>query len=219
MKRFFIIAIVAIVSVPAFAQVKFGLRFAPNISYNRLVSKVGEDTTVNKNSAGLRMSFGPSIEIGVSDHVSFATGFWFTSKRGGLDIASDSLNDKAVFKLHYMQIPVTIKYFTNDITDKMKLYFQLGGTIDLNVAQDVAESELSQGEQNTLYDKIAKPLDMTGYVGVGVEMQIGQTNVLFGGLNYNRGLSNILKKDFLDLEKDDLKLSTDLISLEVGIKF
>ncbi len=218
MKKFFVILTLAIISVPSFAQVKFGLRFAPSIAYNRISSDVS-DTTFERNKSGVRMSFGPTLEFGVSDHVSFLTGAWFSSKRAGLSATSDSLTDNAVFKLHYVQFPVTVKYYTNEIATDMKLYFQLGGTIDLNVAQDVKESTLDQDTQNMLYDDFAKLLDATAYVSVGTELKIGETNVLFGGICYNRGLSDILTKDFLAVEKDKLKLSNDLISLELGIKF
>lgn len=168
----------------------------------------------------MRFSFGPTLDMNVGDHVAFSTGLWFTSKRASLkwSDSTDTQVDVPVFGLHYLQIPVSIKYYTNDITSKLKIYFQIGGTLDWNIAEKVLKSDLDKSQTKDYYGDIAKIIDAGAYIGSGVELKIGESNTLFGGLVYNRGLSNLLTKDFV-LNNKELKLSTQLISLEMGIKF
>lgn len=220
MRKLFIITILTLFSSASYSQVKFGLKVAPSIASNRIVSDV-DTSDISRNGSGVRMTLGLTFDIGFSDHVALSTGAWFTSKRAGIEYTEDvggDVEDKAVFKLHYLQFPLTLKYFTNDITDKMRIYFQLGGLLDLNIAEDVRETTLSKTKEKEVYSDLAKPLDISSYVGAGVEYKIGETNILFGGITYTRGLTNILTKDFV-FDKKDLAISTDLISLEIGIKF
>lgn len=227
MKKFFLALALALFTFPTFSQVTFGLRLAPSIASNRVNSEI-DTTEVTNFKSGLRMSIGPTLDINFSDNASFSTGLWYASKRAGLsynDTVGGTNVDEVAFKLHYLQIPLTIKYYTNNISDKIRLYFQFGGTLDINITDDINESKLNSVDQKSAYGdgtsiNTVSILDATAYIGAGGEYEIGETNVLFYGISYNRGLMNVLSNDLLfETGKGGLSLSNDLISLEVGIKF
>jgi hypothetical protein len=64
--------------------------------------------------------------------------------------------------------------------------------------------------------KIISPVDLGLYIGAGLNYKVGESNALFAGLYYNRGLTNIISKNSY---KNTLHMRTDLIGLELGFTF
>ncbi len=70
--------------------------------------------------------------------------------------------------------------------------------------------------------KAFKPIDAGILFGTGAELVMGANTVIFGGLNYNRGLVNSLGRvEYPSGTRivDDVRLTNSYFSLEVGIKF
>jgi hypothetical protein len=101
----------------------------------------------------------------------------------------------------------------------MKLYFQLGTLATINFYEKFKESDPSySGDYDTKYNTF----DMSLYVGAGVQYKLGESNALFGGLYYNRGLMNQFdgSTNYTNEKlKKQAKYNTDLVGLEVGVTF
>jgi hypothetical protein len=134
-------------------------------------------------------------------------------------------NGESVYNLQYLQVPVALKLFTNEIGTDLKMYFVVGGTLGLKID----EKEKSWDENGSSAQKPSKGSghsfgDVGLLLGSGVEYQMGETTTLFFGLSYNRGLLDIASKKgpmwFSGKNTSDIyTISTSLLSLEAGIKF
>jgi hypothetical protein len=230
MKKSAVLFLVMFLSVTGFAQVKLGLRLAPGLAVN---SVIGDDTfdAAETNGASVRFSAGPIADFFFADNYAISTGLWYTVKRGSfrvpgglLDETGTSLGNQTTYNLQMIQVPITVKLYTNEVAPDIRVYFQLGGTLDFKLAEKAKEednnilAELSERQD----EKAAyKPLDVGLYLGAGAELILGENTAVFGGLNYNRGLVNALGGlDYNGTKiNDDLKIRNQLVSLEVGIKF
>lgn len=230
MKKSAVLFLAMFLSFTGFAQVKLGLRFAPGVAVN---SVIGDDTfdAAETNGASVRFSAGPIADFFFADNYAISTGLWYTVKRGSfrvpgglLDANGASLGNQTTYNLQMIQIPVTVKLYTNEVAPDIRVYFQLGGTFDAKLA------EKAKDEDNNILAKLSeaqdekaayKPIDVGLYLGAGAEIVLGENTALFGGLNYNRGLINALGG--LDYNgsriNNDLKIRNQLVSLEIGIKF
>ncbi len=230
MKKSAVLFLAMFLSFTGFAQVKLGLRLAPGLAVN---SVIGDDVfdAAETNGASVRFSAGPIADFFFADNYAISTGLWYTVKRGSFRVPSGladengaSLGNQTTYNLQMIQIPVTVKLYTNEVAPDIRVYFQLGGTLDFKLAEKAKEednnilAELSERQD----EKAAyKPIDVGLYLGAGAELILGENTAVFGGLNYNRGLVNALGG--LDYNgsriNNDLKIRNQLISLEVGIKF
>jgi hypothetical protein len=218
-------------SVTGFAQVKLGLRLAPGLAVN---SVIGDDRfdAAEPNGASVRFSAGPIADFFFADNYAISTGLWYTVKRASFRVPNGSLTEdpvgalgnQTIYNLQTIQVPLTVKLYTNEVAPDIRVYFQLGGTFDAKLAEKAKEENnnilatLSEAQdERAAY----KPIDVGLYLGAGAEMILGENTALFGGLNYNRGLVNALGRlDYAGSKiNNDLKIRNQLVSLEVGIKF
>lgn len=229
MKKTALLILALALSVNGFAQIKIGLRLAPGIAFNGLVSD-GIYNDATNGGTGLRFSAGPTADFFFADNYAFSTGLWYTVKRSSLGGLAQMGNNgttedlRSLYNLQYLQVPLTVKLFTNEVAPDIRVYFQLGGTMDFKVAEKPQEKGTNfLYDQSELQDgkRVFKPFDVGLYLGAGAEYVLGTNTALFGGLNYNRGLINALTSlDYAGSSiNNDLSLRNQLISLEVGLKF
>lgn len=226
MKKIALLALFVSLTFTGFSQVKLGVRFAPNISFNSVNSE-GSFNNVTNDGSGLRFSAGPIADFFFADNYAFSTGLWYTVKRVGLTgFAGDgtmSVPPKSLYNIQYLQVPISLKLYTNEVATDLRVYFQLGGTIDFKIAEKYKdESSNYLYLQSEASDKKAfKPLDAGILLGSGVELIMGENTTIYGGLNYNRGLVNSIGGVEAGGGKinNDLSVRNSYISLEVGLKF
>jgi len=212
------------------SKFRLGIRFAPNLAMTRVLD-VKEDDGIKfeNNGVGLRFSAGLTGDFYFGKNYSFYTGLWYSVQRAGIKFSdADGTSGKAIHNLQYVQIPVALKLFTNEIATDTKLYFVLGSTLGLKIDEKEKEWEVS-GPNGRGFSKPGAGnsysyFDAGLLLGAGAEMQMGENTILFGGLSYNRGLVNVQsdKGSFNDKGKkasDSFKITNSLLSLEVGIKF
>ncbi|MBX9853579.1 MAG: PorT family protein [Cytophagaceae bacterium] len=220
MKKILLLLVVSAFSFTAFSQVKVGLRIAPGLSLNSVADKTSSDSIkYSKNGAGLAFSAGVNLDIFFSDNYALMVGAWYTTRTAGLKLQSSfsSMNFTQTMKvnLQYIQFPLALKVYTNELATNMKLNFTLGGTLDLKIAEKLKDSDPTIDE----YKKIFQPMNIGVLVGSGVEYQTGGSVILFGGIYYNRGLLGQLKNTDDFKAKDAAKYGLSAISLELGAKF
>jgi hypothetical protein len=118
-----------------------------------------------------------------------------------------------VYTLQYVQIPFTLRMYTNEISTDMKVYFQVGGTFDVKVDSKNKKIAYAGDPVITKFSRF----DASVLAGAGVELQMGSETYLMAGIRYQRGLINSASK--YDNGIQSFKLNSDFISLDLGIKF
>jgi hypothetical protein len=216
MKKLYITFMMALLCWNAGAQVKMGIRVSPAFCINRVEDKVDTDAySFSANGTKMRFSIGPSFDFKISDNVDFSTGLWYMSYRNGLKYSNNSDVYKESVSLQSVQVPVTFKVTTNEIATNLKIYVQFGGQANLFFYEKYRDSD----PKNSDYENKYTFIDAAIYAGAGVNYLIGETNEIYGGLYYNRGLVNLIQNNDAVKYKDGMKYNTDLIGLEIGILF
>jgi hypothetical protein len=199
-----------LLSVSAFSQVKIGLRLAPNFS-STSVNSSGVYAGFKPGSTGFRLMFGPNFDFFFQENYAFSTGLWYNVKASNIKAPT---GEEAKFNVQYLTIPATIKLYTNEITTDVRIYFQVGGTIDIKL------SEKSKNDVGKLFSdgkKIYRPINVGPYLGVGAELVLSTSNTVFAGINYSRGVIANFNDNVGD--NSSIKTQTGQLALEIGLKF
>ena len=199
------------IGTTTFAQLKLGVQFAPTISANR-VEYEGTDFDLDSDGTGLRMVFGPIVDYQLTDNYYLSSGLLFTSKRGAFEINyPDGTKGTEEYKLHYIQLPATMKLFTNEVALDKKIFFQFGGSFDFNIQEEPENTD------NTLVKDFFF-MDVSLIAGLGLEYQLGTSTIAFAGISYHRGLINQVD-EVGEFPADDITLKNDYIGFNFGVKF
>ena len=204
----FLALILLMLSFPAYSQFELGLQLSPSLSFNRIDD---DEATVglSTNGVGARIIGGVIADFYIRENYYFNTGLFFVPKRVGIEDADNNIEE--AYRLHYLQLPATLKLYTNEIALDMRLYFQVGMTLDVKVLEDELSDEVA-------YVQNFRPIDANVLLGSGVEYRIGYSTTLYGGFSYRRGLVNVVKDQF-DPNVGEIIIKNDLLSLDLGVKF
>ena len=198
-------------------SVKLGLNFNPGLLINRVQDPKDAADSLNylKNGIGVKFSAGPDVHIMFGDNYGMTLGIWYAAKRAGVTVKekSSGLVREDVYNLQYVQLPFTLRMYTNEIATDMKLYFQVGSTFDIRLASKNKDIAI---ENDPILTKFGR-FDATILAGAGIELQLGSETAILGGIRYQRGLINNASK--YDDGIREFKLNSDFISLDLGVKF
>ena len=210
MKRYIFIIVILLVGIEGFTQVKIGLQLSPSISSNRIETQ-SDQYSIESDGAELKIKFGVVVDLPITDNYYFSTGLLYTPKRVGLTATSAADNSVLTeeYNLQYLQIPLTIKLYTNEIALDTKLFFNLGATAEIAISEKF--------DKDNVVIEDFKFFDTALVLGAGVEHKLGTNTAIYGAIVYNRGLVNPIS-DALDVGEKIL-LKNDLISLDIGVKF
>lgn len=212
MKKNFLLIALLLVTTFSFSQVKIGFNFSPGLAFSNLTyeENLPAGQTYNATGVGLRFIAGPEVSFYLGENAAFTTGAWYAIKRATIN-STNSLGQSrdSIFNLQYVQLPATFKLFTNEVATDMKVYFQLGGSLDIKIAEKL------KGYKAKLPNSQFQPVDASLILGSGVEYQLGETTYLLVGLRYTRGLINSIKGSL----KDQINVKNSLVSLDLGIRF
>ena len=193
-----------------------GIKLAPAVGSSRVLL---DDPNVLIDSDGSAMKFtvGLVFDKFLSDSYILSTGLIYLPKQVNIGILADpadaTLNAAESYKLQYLQIPATLKLFTNEVKPDARIFFQLGMALEVKLYEEV-EIGLDQQEVIDAF----QPFNIPVILGTGVEYRAGVNTVLFGGISYQRGLTNIVK-DTNRAFADELSIKTTVLSIDLGVKF
>lgn len=207
MKRSFLVLSLIFIAYHAQAQTQIGVKVSPLLSVNRVASD-DDNISATSDGVGFRASFGPIIDFFLMENYYFSTGLLYTPKRAGITISEDNVKRSEDYKLQYLQLPATLKMFTNELALDTRIYFQIGGIPEIKIDEKETSGE-------TFIRKF-RAIDFSVMAGFGLEYRLGVSSTAFAGISYTRGLINSASKRF---ENHDFKLKHDLVSLDFGIKF
>ena len=204
------------------AQIKFGLRLAPVLSFNRVQDKSKNDngTPVKYESGSPTVSISAGVFADYFFRSNYAVNFnlWYTVKRQSVKSSEFGTID---YNLQMIQLPVCLKLFTNEISPDLKLYFQLGASPDFIITEKL--KNYSGNAEDEPEGKLFNTFDLSLLFGTGVEYRVGEQTSLIGGISYNRGLLNLIssKGAFDEGNKADDRYTSrsDIVAIDLGVKF
>jgi hypothetical protein len=205
------ILLFSILSFNAMSQVQMGFKLSPIISGNRADADT-DAINIDSDGTGLRFSFGPIADFSLDDNENyyFSTGFWLTSKRAGLSYTDGVDRITQSYNLQYIQLPATLKFYTNEVGLDKRIFFQFGPTFDIKISE-----KLKDGDRSQRVIEDFRFFDMTLYTAVALEYQIGNTTRIIGGISYCRGLINAAPEAI----NEDIIYKNDYFGIELGVMF
>lgn len=218
MRKILLFFVITIAGLCVHAQSKLGLKFSPAISSNR-VSLVDSLYDVESLNSPFKFSIGLIYDHEITETYYFSTGLIFVPKYVGFEVSEEpnqptanyTGNATEEYRLNYLQIPLSLKLFTNEIQPDTRIFFQVGIAPEIKVFSEALEED---------YDLIEKfgAMDATILFGGGVEYRAGINTTLFAGFTYQRGLANVLKSETFGFQ-EDLYIRNTIASFDIGIKF
>ncbi|GAB3899350.1 porin family protein [Spirosoma agri] len=203
--------------------IEMSIRFAPSLDLNT-AEGTGSYTGFRTNGAGVRMSVGPSLDyFFFKNRYAFSTGLWYTIKRSGFQMPGSfgqavwnpgAPEKESTYNLQYLQVPLTVKLFANNIAPNMRLYLQTGGLVSVKLAEkalDPARNGLYLAESGGDRRQYGYG-DVELLLGTGVQYKINQNNAFNIGLSYQRGLINVARGS-------QLVSKNRVVALDLGFKF
>lgn len=218
MKKIFLaLLLLGATAVTASAQVEIGIKLSPSVAYLRADGPSQYSFESEKSKLGI--GGGLVVDYFFGQNYAFGTGLQLTSKGGTVSYMANTTTQDPEQKisLQYLEVPLTVKLFTNDITTDTKLYFQLGGKIGGLVAARIDGDKFYQGNEKSRKHFIIPDAALLG--GFGAEYQVGQSTKVFAGLSYHHGLANIDRYFEKTLDFNDVTLKNGEVALDLGIKF
>ena len=222
MKKITLMAVLLFISSTAFAQWEIGLKITPSIATNRVVAP--SNFGFKALNAKTRFGGGVTADYFFGPNYAFSTGLIYNGRGAGVSynqVGSDpEIRKSDEFSIQYLEIPFTVKLYTNDVAPDIKLYFQTGGSLDPRISAKVNGEKLEPvtNNKNTRRFNIA---DISVLVGAGAEMQLGESTKVFGGLSYHRGLLDIdnYYEDRGQFNNKNIEIKNTYVALDLGIKF
>ena len=205
MKKF-LFSFFILFSVVVSAQTKLGLKLAPIIVSNRVAN---DAQTADRSGSAFNLSIGLVVDQPLSDTYMFSSGLVYLPKRAAFK--DSDLGVEEEYKVQYLQIPATLKLFTNEVAPDFKVFFQVGGGLEIKVFDE------SEDPTFTTINSF-NPIDFSVILGTGVEYRAGLSTTLFGGISYQRGLSNVINEAAVTAA-EDLAIRATVVSIDVGVKF
>jgi hypothetical protein len=229
MKKLFLAALASAATIgTASAQVEIGLKVSPGVTFFS-VDAPSENALKNEGSR-LGIGGGLVVDYFFGENYAFGTGLQFMSKGGSYSYVYRGGNNNPLsagttkLAIHYLELPLTVKLFTNEIASGTRLYFQTGfslaAPIGARINGEKRYVDPTTGQETTALQH-AVFLDANFLASIGAEYALGQNTKTFFGISYHRGLINA--DSYFDDERSpklkDFVLKNNVFALDLGLKF
>jgi hypothetical protein len=194
---------------PNLVEVSFHM--LPTLSWNG-VSGTGAQSSYDSPGASLRFSVGPTIDMYFSQNRFAASiGLWYTVKSVGfIHPASENGGGSSTYNLQYLQLPLTMKLVSENLLKGARTYVQYGATVDYKLAEKVLDKT-----NNVFYKRYGdeeqfSAFDVNLLLAVGYVRPVSPTNSVIISLQYQRGLTDVMKSSTLTSQNNLLALGAAL---------
>ncbi|RYF65242.1 MAG: PorT family protein, partial [Cytophagaceae bacterium] len=123
---------------------------------------------------------------------------------------------ESVYNLQYLQIPLTVKMYANELGPSIRGYIQCGGLLDIKLAEKALYQTTNPlykyATSGGSYQRQYGFADVGVLLGAGVQYKINSVNAVNLGLSYQRGLLNVFRNDALESRNNT-------VAVEMGFKF
>lgn len=213
----------------AYSQQKpfvFGIKAGPNIGWMNPDTQGYESDGVKPG-----FSWGFIADFFLMENYGINTGFDVVFLNGGLKMPYRMEDDASIsydgtltriYKLKYIQVPLTLKMRTNEM-GKFRIYGQIGLGANFLIGAK-ADDSFSSSEYSTSSEDVNIYDDMTFMraaliLGAGAEFNLGGSTSLMAGIIFNNGFLDILNgQNTIDPTLNNKALA-NFLSLDIGIVF
>lgn len=211
----------------AFAQVEIGLKVSPSITSLRTDGPSGDK--FENGDTKLSLGGGLLVDYFFGENYAFSTGLFLTGRGGTFSYSDNSggtgpgVPASQKLAIQYLELPVTVKLFTNEVAPGTRVYFQVGGALATPVGVRINGNKFYQDPGNNNNETKALDhvffLDANVLAGAGVEYQLGASTKIFAGLSYHRGLIDLDR--YLEKSRGfkNVSIKNSEVALDLGIKF
>ena len=201
----------------------FTFRMGPNLSW----LKTNSDA-VSPDGSMVGFSWGALCEIPVQTNYAFVTGFNINFAGGKIDFAGDYQGTPVLvrerYSLKYLELPLLLKIKTNEV-DGVLFYGQIGMGTSFRLNSRVKRSfqlpptsslfPFAPEDKNS--DNLTAFIRESLLIGIGAQYSLQDNLKLFGGLNFNNGFTDVLKKGHYNT--NDPKVISNFVELNIGLFF
>ncbi|MBC3540462.1 porin family protein [Rufibacter sediminis] len=212
-------------SQEASAQVEIGVKVSPSVTSTRTIAK--DQYNFKNDGAGVGFGLGVIADYFFGTNYAFSSGLLYNVKGGevaynytqNVDGVTTNKSGSDDINLQYLEIPLTLKLFTNEVAPETRLYFQAGGSLNTMLAAKVNDKKVEDSSGDK-YTKRFNTFEIGAVLGAGAEWQLGQSTKVFGGLSYHRGLTDVDDNYYSGTFGDKkVELKNNSFALDFGIKF
>lgn len=211
----------------ASAQVEIGLKISPSVTSLRAESPADHSFS----SDGSKFSFGGGLVVDYffGENYAFSTGLLLTGKGGNItykdapaSTGGQMLSVKQKIGTQYLELPLTVKLFTNEVAPATRLYFQVGGSLNVPIGTRINGEKFftdpATGSENKASNYVYF-FDADALAAIGAEYQMGESTKLFAGISYHRGLVDVDRYFEKTRKFKDVTIKNSSVALDLGIKF
>jgi hypothetical protein len=236
MKKLIFVTLCICFITTANAQLKIGLRVAPQITWSKTDNK-----STSTNGTRVNLAYGLMLDYYFSENYALGTEFCINSYGTNLNldkskftsvthdgVAYNNIEDlKYDYQLRYIQVPLLLKMRTKEI-GYIRYYAEFGAGMGILIR---SKADVSLGTWNREKVNINEPdeedkftIDPTGYsdkvnsfraamiVGAGIQYNMFGNSLLVAGLRYDNGFTSFTKDD-------RWKTSLNYVALNIGVLF
>jgi opacity protein-like surface antigen len=219
MKKYLFILVLALISFRSFSQdIRFTVFVDPKLAWMK-----SDLNSVESDGSKLGVNIGLNVDKFFAKNYAVMTGISIDNTGGKLKYdniktiktgsGDENLNpgDVLNYKLQYINIPLGLKFKTNEI-GYWTFYTHLGlnGGINIKAVGEVDDLEL----ENENISKSIRTFDLGYFIGAGAEYSIGGNAAVVLGLTYTNG--------FIDITDDSdgvSKVTLSNLAIRIGILF
>ncbi|MFM9053171.1 MAG: porin family protein [Bacteroidota bacterium] len=217
----------------------FGVKLSPCLSWFRSDKNTANNTPESDGSL-LRASYGFVADIRFSKNYFFSTGVNVNYQGGKLKrTLSDQFGNPDTnrtstweqdLRLRYIELPLTLRMQTNEI-GYIKYYFQAGIAPSINIRARYDASEtislpdypgVNNTENEYSEEDVSDDINLFNIgmlVGGGISYNLSGTTDMLIGLTFHNGFLDITDKKAENPVLKNSKLTSNLLTLDVGILF
>ena len=212
-KSLLFLSFILVGALACFSQTKLGLKFSPLFSSHKISLK-SDQLEVYQGKTATRMSIGLIVDHPLTDTYFLSSGLIYLPKRVSINLEEEDggtapTNPFESYDLNYLQAPLSLKLFTNEIAPDISLFFQVGLILEFKIFEQALNED---------YEFISKFnfFDTAAIIGTGIEYRLGINTLFFSGISLQKGLINIINQTNPEYP---LVIRNQIVSIDVGMKF
>ena len=212
-KSLLFLSFILVGALACLSQTKLGLKFSPLFSSHKISLK-SDQLEVYQGKTATRMSIGLIVDHPLTDTYFLSSGLIYLPKRVSINLEEEDggtapTNPFESYDLNYLQVPLSLKLFTNEIAPDISLFFQVGLILEFKIFEQALNED---------YEFISKFnfFDTAAIIGTGIEYRLGINTLFFTSISLQKGLINIINRTNPEYP---LVIRNQIVSIDVGMKF
>jgi Outer membrane protein beta-barrel domain len=215
MKKCMLLVVLLLGTTVTRAQGRLGVTLSPGLSVSRVYTNP-KNTGFGRAGTAFGLRLGAIYEYPIQGHCYVSTGLLYTAQHVAIKNEKLSPSILEAHALHYLQLPMLLKFYTSELMLDTRLYVALGVLGQIKINERNTELQKSQKEP---FLETFRWWGLAGLLGLGVEYNVSLSTSVFAGISYQYGLSSVINKQAQNPSISQVMGYSDLLSVDLGIRF